>query len=165
MPTSRTIPPETWEHARRALVFYFSRHLVQYAEDLAQETLMALWRRDYTFGKNEEFLLVCHGFARKVLMAARRQHRELVPTELPMELGPSGRNVFGMSGGELAVFLDQVIDAGENQLGESDWILIRREIEPGETAAHTQNNPNLRRVQLHRARRRLARMMGWDPKP
>jgi DNA-directed RNA polymerase specialized sigma24 family protein len=165
MPTSRSIPPEVWEHARRALVFYFSRHMIEHAEDLAQETLMALWRRNYSFQKDAEFLLVCHGFARNVLKAARRQNREFVAAELPKELAEPVRNVFGLSDGELTVFLDQVIEAGETQLGESAWILIRREIEPGEAAAETPDNPNLRRVQLHRARRKLARMMGWDPKP
>jgi len=47
----RSVSPKTWEHARQALVFFFTRrHGLYGAEDLAHETLAAiLGREDYRF--------------------------------------------------------------------------------------------------------------------
>src|SRR5579864_726204 len=78
MANCRSISPEAWAHARESLVFYFSRrHARSDAEDLAQETLLAVWNReDYEFEKEEDFLKVCYGFARRILLEGYRDaHR------------------------------------------------------------------------------------------
>ena len=85
----RAIPETAWEHARRMLVFYFSRrHQGMDAEDLAQETLARLWSRDdYGFDREEDFLRVCYGFARLILQKGYREARkhaaEALNTSLP----------------------------------------------------------------------------------
>ena len=72
MPTCRSLSPDAWEQARQALVFYFSRrHGLANAEDLAQETLAAFWKReDFEFEREEDFLRVCYAFARRILQVA-----------------------------------------------------------------------------------------------
>ena len=66
MPNCRSIPTEKWVHAHKALVHFFTRKGVSNPEDMAQETLMTLWsREDYQFEKEDDFLKVCYGFAKK----------------------------------------------------------------------------------------------------
>ena len=46
------------------------------AEDLAQETLVSICaREDYSFAKEEDFLCVCYGFARRIFRAVRHPAR------------------------------------------------------------------------------------------
>ena len=83
MPNSRTIPGHLWEHAQRALVFYFAHHGAVNAEDLAQDTLAEVWRRsDYEFRKDADFLRVCYAFARLILKADWRRERQRADAEM-----------------------------------------------------------------------------------
>ena len=57
------MPPASWSEARLKLVHFFSRGRgLHNAEDLAHDTLAALWSRDdYEFRSESEFGLVCYG--------------------------------------------------------------------------------------------------------
>lgn len=162
----RDIRPELWEHARQALVFYFARR--QYlpnAEDLAQQTLLAIWtREDFEFEKEEDFLRVCYGFARRVLHHEHRQQQRGATEELSPDSGSTPKPGSGLDAMEASVLLEEVIRIGRTQLRESDWKLIE--------AASTQNASEMEgvdnasiankvRVRLSRARSRLARVTGW----
>src|SRR4051812_23237955 len=74
MPDCRFITPLLWEQIRSMLVGYFGRHVGSgTAEDLAQETLLALLTRsDYQIDGEQAFVRICYGFARNVL---RTHHR------------------------------------------------------------------------------------------
>src|SRR5579872_5616193 len=73
----RSIPAEKWVHAHKALMLFFSGKGVVSPEDMAQQTLMTVWsREDYQFEKEEDFLKVCYGFARKILLEGYRVNRE-----------------------------------------------------------------------------------------
>ena len=93
MANCRSIPPAAWEHAREALIFYFSRrHGLTDAEDLAQDTLATLWSRDDDeFEKNDDFLRVCYGFARLVSQKGYRQAQKHAGDELDPATPARGR--------------------------------------------------------------------------
>src|SRR5260370_399388 len=94
----RSVPPKTWEYARQALVFYFTRrHGLSDAEDLAQETLATiLSREDYHFEKEEDFLKVCYGFAGHILQTARRGAAKCAGSPLDPALAAPRRAVWSM---------------------------------------------------------------------
>lgn len=167
MLTCRTIPPAQWEHARRVLVFYFSRrHLRANAEDLAQDTLAALLHRDdFEFEREEDFLRVCHAFARLVIKAGYRREFKHAATELDDHLAAAPeRNAFGLSATEMAVFLQEVLKAGKSELSQRDWEIIQRNAvpeDPEKGAAVSEREANRNRVRLHRARKKLAQLTGW----
>src|ERR1051325_7270350 len=73
---SRTIPTELWAQARQSLIYFFSRRLgMQNAEDLAHQTLLAIWiREDYEFSELEDFGKVCFGFAKNILKEGIREN-------------------------------------------------------------------------------------------
>ena len=164
MMNCRAISRETWEHARKALLFYFSQRMAHRAEDLVQETLAELWRRDdYMFESEDQFLRVCYGFARNILSEARRHDRERISVELPEEFAPPSSKVLGLTQVELGVLLDQVWEKAKTQLRPKDWNVIHREIEPGDGGPEAAKEGNARRVSLHRARKKLTRLIGFDP--
>jgi RNA polymerase sigma factor (sigma-70 family) len=164
MITCRSIPTEIWEHARAALVFYFTRrHGLEHAEDLAQETLTALWNRpDYEFEHKEDFLRVCYGFADNISKAGyrRKSRREqsLEGFSLP---APETRNAADLNAVEMTVCLNQVFELGKAGLRSKDWQLIRGSLELERTEigdAMGIPNANNVRVRLHRAIRKLAKL-------
>ena len=162
----RSIPPKTWEHARQALVFYFSRrHSSWRAEDLAQETLtVILSREDYRFEKEEDFLRVCYGFAAHVLQAARREPVDVPANELGSGTADRRTGAPGLKNTEVSVYLNEVLALGREQLRESDWQLIREAtLREGERRQGDGDRAlaNKARVKLHRARRKLAELTGW----
>ncbi len=166
MPNCRDIPPEAWGAAHQALLFYFSRRfLVSNAEDLAQQTLLAVWSRpDFSFTRHEDFQKVCYGFAANVLTAERRKHAKGIHAPLnPNMAGPS--NISGPQATEDLVFLREVIEKAPTKLTEEEWKLIGLAAEatladaPYRFAASTANKL---RVRLHRVRKKLALKMGWD---
>jgi DNA-directed RNA polymerase specialized sigma24 family protein len=169
MPTCRDISPELWEHARRALVFYFSRrHRATYAEDLAQETLTVLWTRDdYVFEKEEDFLRVCYGFASRVLQHDFRQqqrNRTEPLTCVDAVARPQGAMLKPV---ESNVLLEEVLRIGSATLRESDWNLICDAISDDPSRMPGVENAGIAnkiRVRLSRARSRLATATGWKQK-
>src|ERR1017187_5164471 len=162
---SRSVPPEVWEHARQALVFYFlRRHGISNAEDLAQETLTAiLGRDDYEFEKEKDFLKVCYGFAGNVSQAGHRATTRHAGDELDPTIASPGAKVRGLKDAELSVYLGEVLRVGGDLLRKQDWDLIQgaASSEGGLPPPRNPADANRDRVKLHRARRRLARLVGW----
>jgi hypothetical protein len=164
MLNSRSIPPELWEQARQALVFYFlRRHGFSNAEDLAHDTLQAVWiREDFTFAEEGQFLRVCYGFASRISMEGRRKTLKQAASELgSCAPAPDGR-VAGMAEAEARVFLGEVRRTAKTNLSAEDWELVSLLLE-GERPqpAGRFRNPNQFRVHLHRMRRKLADLTGW----
>jgi len=161
----RSIPPQTWEYARQALVFYFSRrHGLSNAEDLAHETLAAvLDRDDYQFEREEDFLKVCYGFAWHILQSARRDTAKFPSISLESFVAVSSPERRGLKGAELKVFLNEVLRLGRDRLRDVDWQLIQQFVvlDEDRDANSDPANANNTRVKLHRARKKLARLAGW----
>lgn len=164
MMTCRSVSPAAWEHARQALVFYFTRRCgFSGAEDLAHETLAAILNReDYEFEKEEDFLRVCYGFATHILQASRRDAgRSAGEPATPV---PSPRaEAYGLKDAELNVYLKEVLRLGKSQLRDSDWQLVHQSVVLGGDKAGVGADAaeaNNARVKLHRARRKLARLAG-----
>lgn len=166
MLNSRSIPSELWEQARQALVFYFSRrHGLPNAEDLAHDTLMAIWiRDDFTFETKEQFLRVCYGFASRVSLYGYRQTRKHAAVALDPAMPARAAEAAGLIGVEVKVFLDEVCKAGESGLTDKDWELVHSLMDGGRSelsARFGMGDANNFRVHLHRIREKLARLVGW----
>ncbi|MDX1984862.1 MAG: hypothetical protein SFV51_31610 [Bryobacteraceae bacterium] len=165
MPSCRDIRPEVWEHARQSLVFYFSRReRVGNAEDLAQETLLAFWRReDFQFDKEEDFLRVCYGFANLILQHDyRRQKRRTESISPEQAAGHSAARRFEPA--ELRILLDEILRIGRSELREEDWKLIETAVSTNPSQmpeAVDSRAANRIRVRLSRARSHLMRVTGW----
>lgn len=170
MPNCRSIPPAVWEHVRQALVFYFSRrHGITNAEDLAHETIAAvLTREDFEFACQEDFLRVCYGFAGRVSQNGYRQTRKHAGDSAAVDSIASqalqSRTVT-LSPPEMAILLQEVLQAGESRLSTTDWQLIR-EASSTDRATLARDmklgDANNVRVRLFRARKKLAKLTGWN---
>lgn len=163
---SRDIDAETWERVRQCLVFYFSRrHGLNSAEDLAQETLMTLWKReDYQFEKEEDFLRVCYGFASYVLRQGYRREQVHAGKELDPKMPAPSSSMNRLRGAEIGVFLEEVRRIGKLELTDSEWQVIEQAATADRTVLLKQLNlkdANSLRVHLHRARKKLAKITGW----
>lgn len=171
MPNSRTISPEAWGHAREALVFYFTRrHGSSQAEDLAQETLVALWGRDdFEFEKDEDFLRVCLGFARRVSQAGHRDVQRHSGKSMESEISSPQHHPDGVRATESRILLQEVTGVGRSQLRDQEWQLIQLAASlTSEGDANSELAVSLRasdankfRVYLYRARKKLALATGW----
>jgi DNA-directed RNA polymerase specialized sigma24 family protein len=160
---SRSIPADLWAHAREVLVFLFSRrHGLRDAEDLAQETLLAvLSREDYEFEKEEDFLRVVLGFARHISQvsyraAARAAGSSSLAFDIPASTGSTG----SASHTESRILLREIQRIAETSLSDKEWTAILqaatsdRADGPGACSGRF-------RVFLHRARKKLAKFAGW----
>lgn len=161
----RSVSPKTWECARQALVFYFTRrHGLSGAEDLAHETLATiLVREDFQFESEEDFLRVCYGFASHILQTARRNAARDTGASLDFTATVPTSEAQGLKGSELSVFLDEVFRLGRDQLREVDWKLIQQSIVLDGDRVGDSDHPGATnaRVKLHRARKKLAQLVGW----
>ncbi len=160
MPNSRSIPEGYWANARRQLIFFFAHSGMYSAEDLAQEVLARVLRReDYDFADYEEFLRVCYGFAKNVLRSARREQARRAAIGLEeshLKVDFEGER---LNPAEMAILYDQAVTIGETQLRQEDWRLIQASASDEKQGPPLQNRD---RVRLHRARKRLRRLLGWD---
>lgn len=157
---SHSISPDLWVYARKCLVYYFMhRHGASNAEDLAQDTLMAIWiRKDYTFEKEEDFLKVCYGFARNIHQEGIRVDQKHAADELTSDVERPAPKVQGMQYQEVQVFLNEVQTQAEDELLADELALIV------EAMKRDGQNPPLSsklRVKLHRARKKLEKITGW----
>jgi len=161
----RSITPEAWAQAREALIFYFSRrHGSDRADDLAQETLAALWiREDYEFEKEEDFLRVCLGFARMISQAGYRQtRRESEFVGMEHEAMSPNHHPDGAAATEHRILLEQICTLGESRLREQDWqLVVQAATSDGEPTDMIPSERNRFRVSLHRARKKLEKITGW----
>ena len=160
------MPPEAWAKAREALVFYFSRrHASDRAEDLAQETLAAVWNRgDYEFEKEADFPRVCLGFARLISQAGyRRAQKDLIQTTgVDYEVASPNEQAGGAGSTESRILLEQVCQLGQNRLRDRDWQLVMQAATGDNGSNHLPaDQRNKFRVSLHRARKRLEEVTGW----
>jgi DNA-directed RNA polymerase specialized sigma24 family protein len=161
---SRNIPNELWAQARQVLIFYFTRRFgIQNAEDLAQDTLLAIWtREDYEFAEREDFLKVCFGFARNIL---KEGYRENLKVSGEIEIDPEFEEVVpyvkGLKGPEVSAFLEQVKRCAEEELAPKDQQLLDNAIKGNEDDGP---NPGNIRVRLHRIRKKLGEKTGWTKK-
>lgn len=167
MPNCRSISPETWAHARECLVFYFSRrHARSDAEDLAQETLLTLWNReDYEFDKEEDFLKVCYGFARRISLEGYREAERHAGSILDASQPAPEHDWSGQRATESRVLLDQVCEIGQSQLREKEWAIIQQATSSDRAKVAKElklGDANNVRVHLHRARKKLAKLTGLE---
>lgn len=159
MLNSRSVSAELWVNAHKCLVLYFARRRCLNAEDLAQETLMTVWRReDFVFEKPEDFLKVCYGFARHILQENNRDGQKHAADELAADVASTPLKVQGMQLQELQVFIDEVrVHAKAELLAEELALIV-------EALKRDGCNPPLSsqlRVKLHRARKKLGKITGW----
>lgn len=167
MPNCRSISPETWEHARECLVFYFSRrHARANAEDLAQETLLSIWNReDYEFENEDAFLKVCYGFARLKSKEEYRDSKRRDNETADNSLAAPRYGWGSQRATESRMLLAQVWKIGQSKLREQDWKLIQQASDsdyPKIDDSMNAGTAGKARVRLHRARRRLAKLVGFD---
>jgi len=165
MPNCRSVAPETWAHARECLVFYFSRrHTRSDAEDLAQETLLAVWNReDYEFEKEEDFLRICYGFARRILLEGYRETQRHAAAELEASHPAPPGGFGGQRATESRMLLKEVCAIGQSKLRDKEWDLIMMSAESDRRTMADElklGDANNVRVRLHRARKRLAKLTG-----
>jgi DNA-directed RNA polymerase specialized sigma24 family protein len=158
---SRSISTELWAHARQRLIFFFSRRLgMQNSEDLAHNTILAIWlRNDIELETEEDFLKLCYGFAKKVLQKAYRDTKADQWVELDPGIEKRVLDVQGLRGSEAAAFLKEVIECGEKMFNAEDWALIEAVAGRDENDAPVSGQI---RTRMHRMRKKLAQMTGWE---
>jgi len=145
------------------LVLYFRRRGFRHPEDLAQNTLLALYKRsDFEFAGDDDFLKICYAFARNVAQEGRREARRdvgFIGREATASVARSGslREI------EMPVFLNEVLRAGERFLKEEEWAAIRSGVESEKTPLRPggESAAGRLRVLRHRARNKLAELTGW----
>lgn len=167
MPNSRSISPETWAHARECLVFYFSRrHARADAEDLAQETLLAIWNReDYEFDKEEDFLKICYGFAHHISQQRYREAEKHSGSPLDVDQPAVAHEWSSQRAMESRMLLAQVCEIGRSQLPGQDWEIIQQATDSDRARMAEKlgtGSANNMRVRIHRARKRLAKLVGLE---
>lgn len=160
MLSCRSIPQEKWVHAHKVLVYFFSRKGILNPEDLAQETLMTFWsREDYLFENEGDFLKVCYGFANKILLDSYRVNRKHAAEELDFPVESRVQSIQGLEGSEVSVFLEEVRHRADAELLEEERIAIQAAIDHDR---QEQPVDGKQRVRLYRARKKLAKLTGWQ---
>lgn len=166
MPNCRSISQETWAKARQRLIFYFSRrHCRSDAEDLAQETLLAILKREgYEFEKEEDFFKICYGFAENISKQDYREARRrtaAVSLEMEVPIAAPQHQTGSQRAIESGILLEEVLQAGESQLVKKDWEVIKQTIRSDRTLAKNLElkEMNNLRVRLHRIRKKLASLL------
>jgi DNA-directed RNA polymerase specialized sigma24 family protein len=157
----RSIPDALWEEASKRMFFFFLHHLgSENADELAQETLLAVWKRkDYKFEKEEDFLKVCHGFARKILLQAIKKKYELKPIELDPDTARKTSGPPGLEGAEVTAFLKEVWEISKWRLDEEERSLIESVIKRDRNDRPLSGRD---RIRLYRLRKKLAKIIGWN---
>jgi DNA-directed RNA polymerase specialized sigma24 family protein len=148
------------------LKFYFSRRYGAHnAEDLAQDTMLAvLTRDDFQFDKEQDFLRVCYAFAKrtgKARLRGERKHAAIDIADVAPVLSAGPPNAI-----ENGIFLREVLEAGAQCLNarQLDAVVKAAEAEADRGDLHTKfgfPDANSFRVFLHRTRRKLAEKVGY----
>ena len=159
MPDCRSIADEKWVHAHKALIYFFTRRGAANPEDMAQETLMAVWsRKDYQFENEDDFLKVCYGFARNILRESFRDSSKHAAEELDLSVKSRVQSVQGLAGNEVSVFLREVCRRADMELEEEEQAAIQAAIDRDGLDHPVEGKL---RVRLYRARKKLAKLTGW----
>ncbi len=158
MAGSRSIPHERWIEARQRLIAYFSRRGLANAEDLAQETLFAIWQRDYPCESTEDFPKICYGFARNIMKEALREAGRGIEEFSEESPPPHMEHRKHFSDAETLLFLKEIQHAAASKLTPDEWAAIQEAMSRSKDAPPM---PGRLRVQLYRARQKLARIAGW----
>ncbi|HLJ85685.1 MAG TPA: hypothetical protein VKZ53_02620 [Candidatus Angelobacter sp.] len=122
---------------------------------------MAIWaREDYEFEKEEDFLKVCRGFARKILLEGYRASTKHAAEELDPETKSRVPGIQGLKGNEVSVFLNEVFSRADAELEEEERAAIQAAVD-----RDSQDHPvdGKQRIRLFRARKKLAKLTGWRP--
>jgi DNA-directed RNA polymerase specialized sigma24 family protein len=158
MTGSRSVPTDLWITARQRLVAYFSRRGFTNAEDLAHDTLSAIWERDYPCDRDEDFLKICYGFARNIIKEALREAGR-VTEEFSEQNPPSSfEHVSRFSNAEISILLKEVQETGAAHLQPEEWAAIEAAMVADDS---TPPMPGMVRLRLFRARRKLEKLTGW----
>jgi hypothetical protein len=119
-----------------------------------------MWsREDYQFEKEEHFLRVCYGFAKNILREGYRTNRKHA-VEAPIDsVESSVRGIQGLEGDEARIFLEEVCRRADAELEEEEWAAIQAAVDRD---SEDQPVEGKQRVRLHRARKKLAKLTGWQ---
>lgn len=164
MMSCHEVPEYQWEHVCQALRYYFSRRLgFNNSEELAQETLLRVWSRpDLQFETLDDFARNCFGFARNVYWEKSRDRTAENEGELDFEIMAPDSYVGGPRAIEAAVMLREVLEVGRTQLNEKERRLLQNASDREMLNASMSPAKGKDRIGLYRARKKLARLVGWS---
>ena len=155
--TSETIPEEVWNQATKALTRFFgSKGCGDRVSDLVQDTLTRIsGRTEYRFEEEEDFLRLCHGFARMILLEDRRKwNRNRSAVEYDDSALYGGSRPKSLSGVERQLHNRKLLELLKPCLKEEDWRMLEDSLEMDrETQARKLgvSNANAMGVRIFRA--------------
>jgi DNA-directed RNA polymerase specialized sigma24 family protein len=163
--TCRDISDTMWAEAFQALVLFFRHRLAAEPDELAQQTLVRILRRQdpYQFEKEEDFPKVCFGFAKIIWLEHCRQQKRDSTTLLDPAMPAPAHDSGGQQATEDRIFLEEICRIGETQLKKKEWEMIQQAADSDRSAMAEDlkmGNANNVRVQLHRVRQKLSRLIG-----
>ncbi len=166
MPNVRAIPSEVWEQVFEALVLFFRHRGSRDPDDEAQNTLLAMLKRDdYEFKNVGDIHFVAKGFARIIALEAYRRMERIRESPLePLEpLLAAPRHSDGSPDAiEARIHLKDVCRVASAKLRQKELDAIRRAVEADPSApsgALNAGEQNRRRVFLFRSRQKLGRLI------
>jgi hypothetical protein len=98
-----------------------------------------------------------------MLQTARREVAKSPGSDINAVLEAGCSEMHGLEDAELNVYLNEILRLGKDQLRDADWQLIQRSmvLDDNRGAGRNPAGNNNTRVKLHRARRKLAQLVGW----
>ena len=163
--TGGAIPEELWNHAIKSLTRFFgSKGCGDRVGDLVQDTLTRIsGRPDYEFEKEEDFLRLCHGFARMILYEDRRRwNRNRSVVEYDDSALYGGASPKSLRGVERQLHNRKLLDLLKPCLKDEDWKMLEDSLEMDrETQARNLgvSNANAMGVRIFRALEKVRRRL------
>jgi RNA polymerase sigma factor (sigma-70 family) len=161
--SSYPVSEQDWEKVGRRLVSYFAHRYIRDAQDAAQETLarMAEWLKHNQPRGNDGFMMMVWGIAKNVLHEYIRAGR-CVPEELNPGIAIPANSTLGLNSLETRQLLEQLF----KDLPEKDGLLIlaSQDVPPAELARRLEISLRTLRVRLHRAKKRLRKLIDGKKK-
>jgi hypothetical protein len=155
-----------WEQVFEALVLFFRHRGSRDPDDDAQNTLLAILKReDYEFENVADIHLVAKGFARHIAFEAYRRVKRSRESPLdPVEafLAAPGNSPGSPEAIESQIYLQEVCRIAAAKLRKKELDAIRRAVAaapPDLSGALTAGERNKRRVFLFRTRQKLKRLV------
>jgi hypothetical protein len=166
VPNARSIPQEVWEQVFEALVLFFRHRGSRDPDDEAQNTLLAMLKRDdYEFENVGDIHVVAKGFAKLIAFEAYRRAEKIRESPLePLEplLATPRHSAGSPEAIEARIYLEDVCRIAAAKLRQKELDAIRRAVDASPSApsgALTAGELNKRRVFLHRSRQKLGRLL------